>query len=78
MTENLGLTEGLNVGPALFYAGAVLTGAWVGYLSMVVDQLVPAFAKLDVQCSARSWEVLAAAQSGNKEWELLLKVLQCC
>lgn len=77
MTGGLGLKGELNLGLLLFCAGAVLTGAGVSNLSMVVGQLVPAFAKLEVQSSARSWEVLAATSSGSREILPLKEVERC-
>lgn len=44
---------------------------------MLLGQLVPAFAKFEVQSSTRSWEVLAAPRSGNREM-LPLKEVECC
>lgn len=67
MTGGLRLNGGLNLSLLLFCAGAILRGAGVSNLSKVVGLLVPAFAKLEVQSSARSWEMLAAAGSGNRE-----------
>lgn len=66
-TGGLRLDWGLNLDLSLFCAGAILTGAGVSNHSKMVGLLVPAFAKLEVQSSARSWEVLAAARSGNRE-----------
>lgn len=51
----------------LFRTGIVIAGAGLSNLSMVVGQLVPAFAKSEVQSSARSLEVLAATRSGNRK-----------
>lgn len=77
MTGSLGLNGGLNSGLLLFSAGAVLTGAGVSNFSMVVGELVPAFAELEVQSSARSWEVLANPKSGNREILSLKEVERC-
>ena len=77
MTGSLGLDGGLNLGLLLFCAAAVLTGAGVSNLSMVVGQLVPAFAKLEVQSSSRSWEVLAATRSENREIRPLKEMERC-
>ena len=77
MTGSLGLNGGLNLGLLLFCADAVLTGAGVSNLSMVVGRLVPAFAKFEVQSSARRWEVLAATRSGKREILPLKKVERC-
>lgn len=70
MTGSLELNGGLNSGLLLFCAAAELTEAGVSNLSIMVAQLVPAFAKLEVQSAARSWQVLAALGSGNREMSL--------
>lgn len=67
MTGSLRLNWGLNLGLGLFCAVIVIAEAGLSNLSLVVGQLVPAFAKSEVQSSARSWEVLAATRSGNRK-----------
>lgn len=77
MTGSLGLKGGQNSGLLLFCAGAVLTGAGVSSLSVVVGLLVPAVAELEVQSSTRVWEVLTATRGGNREILPLQEVARC-